>query len=391
MLNLRVNVLSLITFILIYSSVVYTQPCHALGNEDKPNIVFIIPADEGFHFWDSEINFAKAVAQTHGFELNIVHTPRKYRNRFDVVNFVKNTLDGLPTSPDLVITSFWLGSEQKMLAMLSEKNIPTITINSSISAEQLSILGNPREKYPLWLGHISPDDVEVGEQLGELLISHAKQQKQCSTARCKVDLFAITGLNYSAVSIQRVDGLKKALIHHRWSSLINVVYGNWKRETVADMMSTVTTRHPHIDAYWVASDIMAYGIRDGLEKLNMTLPEDTLVGSIDWSAPTVGEIRQGHIDFSLGGHFMEAGWALMLFADYQAGIDFKQDVGTIITTPFSVLKKSNIDSLGTFLSAPEWSSNNLSQYSKSLNPSLKTYSLSPLNIINSQIAHNKNR
>jgi ABC-type sugar transport system substrate-binding protein len=372
-----------------YSSISWGNPTNKIPVNHKPKVTFFVQADPGFHFWDSEVLFATAMAETHQFDLDVVHTPRIYRNRFNVVNFVEGYLDSLPTYPDLVVTSFWLGSEHKMLSMLDKKQIPSITINSNISVEQLSMLGQPREKFPLWLGHISPDDVNVGEQLGLLLIEQVKKEKKCLSKKCKVDLFAITGLNYSAVSLQRIAGLKKAVESDRWSALLNVVYGNWKREAVASMMNTITTRHPHIDAYWVASDIMAYGIQDGLEEINKALPVDTLVGSIDWSPPTVNEIRKGHIDFSLGGHFMEAGWALMLYADYLAGFDFADSLGTVINVPMSLLSKDNVDTLGAFLSTPKWTSDNLSLYSKALNSDLKVRSLSPADIINNQISFNE--
>ena len=86
---------------------------------------------------------------------------------------------------------------------------------------------------------------------------------------------------------------------------------------------------------------------------------------------------------------MEAGWALMLYADYLAGFDFADSLGTVINVPMSLLSKDNVDTLGAFLSTPKWTSDNLSLYSKALNSDLKVRSLSPADIINNQISFNE--
>lgn len=134
--------------------------------------------------------------------------PQEYRNRFGAATFLQEILDSNKPRPNLVLTSFWVGSEEKILTILGEKKIPLITINSDISTEQFASLGKPRERFPYWLAQLSPNDMAAGNQLAKALIQ-ASRAKRCPLENCRVNMFAITGMSYSAVNIQRINGLKQ--------------------------------------------------------------------------------------------------------------------------------------------------------------------------------------
>jgi ABC-type sugar transport system substrate-binding protein len=352
--------------------------------EPSPSILFIYPVDKGFPFWDSQVNFAQAVADALNFELEIAYTPQAYRNRFGAAEFLEKILESKETSPKLVISSFWVGSEKQILTLLNMKKIPLISINSDISTEQFAVLGKPREKFPYWLAQISPNDFAVGGQLATAILQGSRARR-CPTTKCNVNIFAITGMSYSAVSTQRVNGLKQVVQTDKNSRILNAVYGHWDRKRVADMTSTILSRHNDIDAFWIASDIMAYGLLDGLNAMNHTLPSTTIIGSIDWSPASIDKVKEGSLHMSVGGHFMEAGWSLILFYDYINNTDFADELGVIIRTEMSLLNKQNVDTLGPFLQAPSWSKKRIRSYSKYLNPARKHYNLTPTTIIMEQL------
>ncbi len=355
--------------------------------DPSPKILFIYPVDKGFPFWDSQVNFAQAVADALNFELEVVYTPQAYRNRFGAAEFLKEILDSKKALPKLVLSSFWVGSELKILTMLDEMKISFISINSDISKEQFSVLGKPRERFPYWLAQLSPNDFAVGGQLATAMLKESRARR-CPTTHCDVSIFAITGMSYSAVSTQRLDGLKQAVQADKQSRIINSVYGHWDRKRVEKMTSTIISRHNDIDAFWIASDVMAYGLQDGLAAMKHTLPSTTIIGSIDWSPASIDKVKEGSLHMSVGGHFMEAGWSLILFYDYINNTDFADELGVIIRTEMSLLDKHNVDTLGSFLKAPRWSNKRIKSYSKYLNPARKHYNLNPTQIIMQQLEQN---
>lgn len=56
---------------------------------------------------------------------------------------------------------------------------------------------------------------------------------------------------------------------------------------------------------------MAYGLEVGIRAQNNQLSENTIIGGIDWSPPTIQKIEQDSMQMKLGGHFLEAGFALI--------------------------------------------------------------------------------
>lgn len=347
------------------------------------NVVMYVNADPGFPFWDSQVDFAGAVANAIDVNLNVHFIPARHRDRFGIVEYISKHLRAEDELPDLVISAFWLGAEQKLLKLLDSKAIAFISINSHISPQQFSQLGRPREKFPEWLAHLSPNDIEAGSAIAAQLIRKIREQKQCDGAVCPVSLFGFNGLSYAAVSKQRALGLAQAVERDKATDLFNIVHANWRQAIAASMMPTILERHGQIDGFWVASDIMAYGVVDGLRTSRPH--RSALIGSMDWSPDTIDYIRNGEIAVSLGGHFMEAGWAILMFNDFSNGIDFEKELGTIITTKLTSLDKSNIAHFGPFLASPKWSNSTLRQYSKYYNKQLKRYPFDADTILRQQI------
>ncbi|MFC3122212.1 ABC transporter substrate-binding protein [Agaribacter flavus] len=358
-------------------------------SEVRPKVLFVYPVEKGFPFWDSQVDYASAVSEALGFELEVAYAPKEYRNRFAALSFIKERVASSKKKPNLLITSFWLGSEFDILTYLEEQKIYGISINSDISQEQYARLGRPREQFTYWLASLSPNDTLAGKQLAEAILSHVKT-KNCPLVSCEINVFAITGLRYSAVSIQRATGLHEALANEPQSKLLNLVYGKWDRQVVRGMTEAIIQRHDKIDAFWVASDVMAYGIFDRLNELGIELDPATVVGGIDWSPYSVELIENGTMTMSLGGHFLEGGWAITLFFDYLNGRDFEQETGSVIKTSMSLLNANNVKEVGQFLSNPQWSPEQLRAYSKFLNPKRVKYNMDPQLIISDQINALKN-
>ncbi len=374
---------------MLFSFLTRTTITQAAEKTTKPRVLFIYPVEKGFPFWDSQVNFAQAVSDTLNFELDVAYPPEEFRDRFGASIYIQNILDSQAQKPDLIITSFWVGSETKILTLLDDREIPLISINSDISPTQFSELGLPREQFPLWLAHLSPDDTLAGGQLATAILQHSRANR-CPSSHCNVNIFAITGASYSAVSKQRINGMNSVLQTDKNNKLLNIVYGNWERKLVKKMTSTIFKRHEDIHAFWIASDVMAYGLQDGIEEFNLMLPKSTVIGSMDWSPSSIDKIKDGSLNMSLGGHFLEGGLALILFFDYLNDRDFKQQTGTVIKTKMSLLDVSNVGEMGAFLKHPKWSETRINGYSKFLNPQRENYNFNPQEIIMEQLTPHAN-
>ncbi len=345
---------------------------------EKPiaNIVFFVNADKGAEFWDSQVAFAQAVSKGLNIKLDVHYMPADARNRFAIADETAKYLDRRATPPDFAIASFWLKGEDKLLKVFEQRRLPFISINSNLTAEKWAEMGEPRAQYKHWLGHMSPDDVHGGFVLAKQLISSATKRAQCADNRCQLNMLALTGHSYSAVAREREAGLKRALKYNKNINLLQTVHANWQQQMAYSQTVQALGRHNRIDLFWAGNDSMAYGVVEGLNHYNLIAGEHALIGSIDWSPRTVDYVKDKQIDFSLGGHFMEAGWSLILLADYASRRDFIDDAGVIVKTRFSILNQTNVDTLGAFLQKPEWDESQFKMLSKRFNPKLKRYHFS---------------
>lgn len=357
-------------------------------NESEPliaNVTFVINSYRGFAFWDSQADYARAVADALGINLTVVYIPEHYSDRFGVVNFFTEYLDRVPRNPDLIISALWLGAELHLLDLLNSKGIPLISINTTLSKRDFAIFGQPREKYPLWLAHFSTNDNLAGYELAEYIVGNVTKQKRC-TRFCQINLFAFAGTAYTSASLHRVEGLKTSLKRYPNVSLFNVVSANWDRELTRNMMKKVLSRHDDIDAFWVVGDIMALGVLDGLKDYGAK--SYPLIGSMDWTPEIITQIEQGNIAVSFGGHFMEAGWALSIYADYLRKGDFVEKFGVIFSSSLTKLDSSNVASIGGFLKDPKWNVQVIRLNNRYFNPLLQDYVMQPEKIIQLHIEQN---
>jgi ABC-type sugar transport system substrate-binding protein len=359
-----------------------------LEQTNTEHVLFIYPVDKGFPFWDAQVDFAQAVADVLGFNLDVAYPPESMRNRFRAAEFIENRINASPQKPSLVLTSFWVGSEEEILLLLQKHDIALISINSDVSLQQSKSIGKPREKYPNWLAQLSPNDFLVGKDLGTALIKQGRNNK-CPNQACNINLFAITGQSFADVSKQRLAGLEEAVKADGNSQILGFVYGDWSKQRVAQITPTIVKRHTSIDAFWLASDIMAYGLLEGLETSKMSIPKHSVIGSIDWSNETPSLIEQNKLTMSMGGHFLEAGFSLVLYYDYLNGIDFSDELGLVIKTPMSHIHKNNAQVFGDFLHSPQWSKEAIKSMSKVLNGKTSAYDLRPETFILKHINHKK--
>jgi hypothetical protein len=85
---------------------------------------------------------------------------------------------------------------------------------------------------------------------------------------------------------------------------------------------------------------------------------------------------------SVGGHFLEGAWSLILVHDYHYGIDFVDDPGVRFMTSMHSITSDTVQDYSDKLGNPEWNRIDFKQFSKKHNPVLEKYDFSLSGLLN---------
>ncbi|CAH0537243.1 diguanylate cyclase [Vibrio marisflavi] len=203
---------------------------------------------------------------------------------------------------------------EQILAITERYKVPSILYNSVFTSRDLI----PRTKYQYWVGSVTPDDEEAGVHLAEQLLLKAKKRKLE-----QINMLVINGNMKEISAQQRNQGLHQFIKHNPNISIVAETEAgvNWSRSESKHQFMEYYRKHPEINMVWAASDNLGLGVKDAIEELS--LPKDTiLVGSIDWQPEALQTIKKQPNYISVGGHFTEAAWGIVLLKDYLQGNDF---------------------------------------------------------------------
>ena len=139
-------------------------------------------------------------------------------------------------------------------------------------------------------------------------------------------------------------------------------------------------RYPNISVVWAASDFLSFGALEGAKKQAGESSERLVSGGIDWTNEGQQAVSNRNMTATVGGHFMEGGWALVLLHDYHHGKDFEKPLGLQIKTKMSALDENNIGPYLQSFGTNDWSKINFKQFSRVYNPELKEYTFNLDNV-----------
>ncbi len=196
--------------------------------------------------------------------------------------------------------------EERILTLTEKAEIPTMVINTPLANPEL----RPREQYRYWLGSIFPNDRRAGALLIRKLLEVQHNQPS--------HVLAIAGPKTSKASISRLKGLKETTSNNRNAASLTIVHADWKPELARRKFLDAIHKHPDISVVWCANDNMARAVADEASKL----PKPPAVGGIDWDTASADDLRSGKLAVSVGGHFLDGAWAVVLLHDYLSGNDF---------------------------------------------------------------------
>lgn len=304
-------------------------------------VVFLQPHDDPF--WDSFVKFMNEAA--HDLDMQVLREVAD-DGRQKMLLQARAAVAADPPPAALVFQNF-KGNGAALLKIADEAGVPAFVVNAGIDPE----VGAPREAFAHWLGEMVPDDEGAGATLAESLIAQAREREL--TSEGKVHLIAISGGPAEGASVERMKGLRRVVDGDDGVVLHQVVHAHWDRERARRQVGVLKRRYPRAAVVWCANDNMALGVLDGLRELRLTPGTDVLVGGVDWSPDALVAIREGRMAASVGGHFVEGGWALVLIHDHLAGVDFGGR-GVRMRSAMGLITSENIEQYHKLLAGEDW-------------------------------------
>ena len=339
-------------------------------------VVFINPGRSEEPFWRSATRFAQPAAQQLDIKLEVLYAERDHLKMIDLVRQVS----AREKKPDYLLVANEKLAGGEMLTLAEKAGIKTLMVYSTLDESQAAEFGKPRQKYRHWLGSLTPNAVGAGRLTAEELVRQALQLGAVADDG-KVHVAAIAGDKATPTGTQRLQGAAVMLSDHPSVVLEQVVYGNWDRTRANEQAAALLLRYPKLNAFWVASDLMAYGAIDAAEAAGRKPGIDLLFSAIN-NSPQVLQARiQGRISSLAGGHFTAAGWGLVMLYDYHHGRDFKKEALELNAPLFVLLDEERAQRFLARFGDEDFSSVDFRQFSKRLNPQLRSYPFSLLNIL----------
>ncbi len=253
----------------------------------------------------------------------------EYKNDpFYMISLVREVLTDPGRRPDCILIHNFKRRGERILALGEEFGVPIFLFNAGFGAN--SNVGKPREKYPHWIGQMLPDDEFGGYLLAKKLILKAKTLEKNKSA--PLQMVALEGNRSSGASIKRVTGLKRALAEH--PEVVNNQYfhSKWKSELAKEAFLATRRRYPQTTIFWTASETMSIGVIEAAREHGLIPGKDLVTGGFDLLPENKKHIESGEMTTSVGAHYFEAAWALVLIHDYLHGVDFARDETTSFTT-----------------------------------------------------------
>ena len=200
----------------------------------------------------------------------------------------------------------------------------------------------------------------------------------------RIGIVALTGNMSDSAAIERNKGLTRAVEESPEADLLQMVPARWNRDQARRKAHGLIKRYPDCVVLWGANDPMALGGIDAARTLGLDPGRNFLVGGIDWNRPALEAIRKGGMVASIGGHFMEGGWVLVMLHDLFHGRDFADDEGADLRSEMGVLDAGNIATYIDRFSNSDWDRIDFTRFSKILTPAVERYDFS-LNAVLEQL------
>ena len=339
----KIGLLLFICFIAVSTS---TTKLQAQENLKPLKIAHFYSDKTGF--WPLSSAFAAAASE----DLNIEFNSYSFGNSPVVqIELITKVLNDPKTKPDGFIFHNYKSKGDLILNIAQKANVPAVMFNSGPTPKDT--FGKPKEKYPLYLALITPDDEKAGYDLAVNLINIARD-KNLKANDGKIHICVLEGSRFSNAAKLRKKGLLKAVKENSDVVVDQFFDTNWRKNQAKDAFKVAIKRYPKAKVFWAASDMLAMGVVEEANVLGKKENIDFITGGIDLLPSIQPEVLSGNIALSIGAHYTESIWALLLLSDNLRGCDIKKDsqnntfkstMMTLLSTDKPILPKDTKDEI----------------------------------------------
>ena len=345
------------------------------------SVIFINPGRSDEAYWRSASNAMLAAAHSLGMQLEIRPTERDHTRTLQIVN----EIIALPPAqrPDYVILTNDYGLATAALPLLNAEKIKVfLAFNGILTASDWAIIGEPRDRFPYWIGSLEPLAEDIGYQTAKGLIELGRQ-KRAQAPDGKLHLLALAGDRSTASSILRTKGMRRAVEEATDVVLDQVVYAQWRQDSAREKATWLFARHPMARLIWAANDQMALGAMESLAQRGGRAGEDAWFCATNTSPEALHALRDGQLSVLFGGHFMAGAWSLVLLYDHYHGHDFSTDTSSLRKRMSTLLTPQDAERYLKHFGDDRFDID-FRRYSKALQPALKDYDFSFSQLLETQ-------
>ncbi|RDE24421.1 hypothetical protein DV711_02205 [Motiliproteus coralliicola] len=326
-------------------------------------------------FWQQLVRVMADAGDDFGMELE-VHYGEDDHQRY--VRQIQLRLQQ-PSKPDFMVFKPYKKTTRAILDLAEAARVPTITFNTLPFDSERLLLGQPRERYRYWLAEFAPDDEEGGYDLARYLIQVAKQ-RQPSGVEQQITVLGINGPVAEMPARLRYEGLKRAVEEDPLVELLQVVNVDWRRSEAHRVVGKLLRRHQQISVIWTAADVLALGGADLLAERGAG-PAFPVIGGFDWVPEVRSHIRAGRVQASVGGHFFEGAWVMVVIHDYLMSGEL-DDLDVRYLSGMGLLVPENIDQFSALFNDEDLGVD-FRRFSRVMNPLLMQYDFSISTLVES--------
>jgi ABC-type sugar transport system substrate-binding protein len=333
------------------------------------SVAFINPGKSGEIYWVTATQAMQAAAHSLGMTFEVQYAQREPLKTLEIAREMVARPAG--KRPEYIVVTDDYSVADRLLAIIDPAGVKTFLAYSSIPVDQRGGIGSPRGKYKGWLGSLEPQAEDAGYLTARALIERGKREKAFGPDG-KLHMLAIAGDRSTPSSINRNQGMHRAVAEAPMVVLEEEVYAAWARENAAQQAESLYRRYPEVKLVWAGNDLMAFGAMAAWEKRGGKPGVDAWFSGVNTSTEALEAIKSGRLTSLAGGHFITGAWALVMIYDYHHGRDFA-DEGLELRRPMfaeftPLLADRYIERFSGGFDGVDFS-----RYSKVKNPKLRRY------------------
>jgi ABC-type sugar transport system substrate-binding protein len=359
--------MQIILSMLITMCIVMMIPAQIFAENKPLKFAFFNIATPEDYWWNNASRIMQAACEDFGIELDLYYANR---NQFLMIRQFQQVVNDSPRVNGVIFSNMKQNIVQ-MLQIAEKAKIPAFVFNAGLTENEIKKYGGPRKIFSYWIGQILPSDEQAGYDLAKKLFAQAKKNG-LADAEGKLHVIGIGGTISDIAAIEREKGLIKAVKEDPQVMLHQIVPASWERERGRAVFLGLKSRYPDVKVVWAANDPMGLGVIAGIKSLKLEPGKDILVGSIDWIPDALEAVRRGELTVSIGGHFLESAWSVVLLYDYFNGNDFSKE-SVEFTSRMEILTPKNIENYPEFFEDGNWGKVDFKKFSKTTFPHLKVY------------------